>query len=147
MPFLSAGIPSLLLWHFTDQFYHTDGDRLDMVSPEELKNVGVTALVSGLTMANADTNVVIGLVEEVRLAAIKRLSAETALSIAAIGDGANFDEQRDIIKTWAAWYDGALASMDDIEVGGSSVTTAESIDAARQSVRLFSAGNIASLTM
>ncbi|MDP5062771.1 MAG: M28 family peptidase, partial [Maribacter sp.] len=26
-PFLEADIPGLLLWHFTDQFYHTDNDR------------------------------------------------------------------------------------------------------------------------
>jgi hypothetical protein len=27
VPFLRAGKPGLLLWHFTDVFYHTDGDR------------------------------------------------------------------------------------------------------------------------
>jgi hypothetical protein len=38
-PFLSAGKPGLLLWHFTDVFYHTDNDRLDKVSPRTLENV------------------------------------------------------------------------------------------------------------
>jgi len=28
VPFLRAGLPGLLLWHFTDVFYHTDGDRV-----------------------------------------------------------------------------------------------------------------------
>ena len=39
-PFLKADIPGLLLWHFTDQFYHTDNDRIDKVSQKTLKNVG-----------------------------------------------------------------------------------------------------------
>ena len=39
IPFLRANIPGLLLWHFTDQFYHTDNDRIDKVSQETLKNV------------------------------------------------------------------------------------------------------------
>ena len=32
IPFLEAGKPGLLFWHFTDQFYHTDGDRIENVS-------------------------------------------------------------------------------------------------------------------
>ena len=28
----NAQIPAVLLWHFTDQHYHTDLDRIDMVS-------------------------------------------------------------------------------------------------------------------
>ena len=31
-PFLTAKKPGLLFWHFTDVFYHTDGDRLENVS-------------------------------------------------------------------------------------------------------------------
>ena len=38
--FASAGIPSLLNWHFTDRYYHTSQDRLDKVSAAEMKNVG-----------------------------------------------------------------------------------------------------------
>ncbi|MBC7897825.1 MAG: M28 family peptidase, partial [Cytophagaceae bacterium] len=41
-PFLRAKKPGLLFWHFTDQFYHTDGDRVDMVSADELRNVGMS---------------------------------------------------------------------------------------------------------
>ena len=39
VPFLRGHIPSVLFWHFTDQFYHTDNDRIDKVSQETLKNV------------------------------------------------------------------------------------------------------------
>jgi aminopeptidase YwaD len=147
VPFLDAGIPALLLWHFTDQFYHTDGDRLANVSVAELKNTGVTALVSGLTMTTADGMIARGLVEEVSLAARTRLNAETDLSIAAIADGADVNEQLDIIETWAEWYDAALASMDDIEVGGSSAETRDSIESARKVLRSIAATRLEKLTM
>ena len=35
-PFIQEDIPGLLLWHFTDQFYHTDQDRLDKVSQQTI---------------------------------------------------------------------------------------------------------------
>ena len=54
IPFIRARKPGLLFWHFTDQFYHTDGDRLEMVSADELRNVGVSALVSGLLLTGGD---------------------------------------------------------------------------------------------
>ncbi len=135
VPFLRAGIPGLLFWHFTDQFYHTDGDRLDKVSVHELKNSGVTALVTGLAMASADGVLARGLIAEVQAAALDRLSAETTLSMAAISDGADVTGQLDIVETWSAWSDGALASMEDIEVGGSSRETAEEIEESRRVLR------------
>ena len=54
--YLNNGKPGVLFWHFTDQFYHTDGDRIDMVSPFTLQNVGTAALVSGLTLASGSVN-------------------------------------------------------------------------------------------
>lgn len=51
-PFLQADIPGLLLWHFTDQFYHTDNDRLDKVSQKTMVNVGTGALVSAYILIN-----------------------------------------------------------------------------------------------
>ena len=40
VPFLRAGLLRLLLRHFTDVFYHTDGDRVENVSARTLENVG-----------------------------------------------------------------------------------------------------------
>ena len=131
VPFLRAGIPGLLLWHFTDQFYHTDADRIDKVSPEEMKNVGVTALVTATAVTTADGVLTRSLVEEQRLAALERLATETELSIEQISAGGDIDEQRDIVETWAKWYDDALASMSDIEVGGSSEETLGAIEESR----------------
>ena len=39
--FADAGVPSLLNWHFTDRYYHTNLDRPDKTSPLEMTNVGV----------------------------------------------------------------------------------------------------------
>ena len=37
--FGAAGIPSVLDWHFTDRYYHTNFDTPDKTSPAEMKNV------------------------------------------------------------------------------------------------------------
>ena len=79
-PFLSAKKPGVLFWHFTDEFYHTDGDRIDKVSKTELKNVGITALVSALTLTSADGATARALVAELERAAIARLDTELKLS-------------------------------------------------------------------
>lgn len=147
VPFLEAGIPGLLLWHFTDQFYHTDRDRLDKVSSAELKNVGVTALVTGLALASADGHVAQGLVAEVLAAAKSRLGNETKLGAAEIGRGGSVELQRDIINAWADWYSGALDSMDDIQVGGSSPATGQAIEAAAARLELWRSNSMQTLGM
>lgn len=145
VPFLKSGIPGLLLWHFTDQFYHTDRDRLDMVSPEEVTNVGVTALTTAVALTTANGVTAREFVEEVRTAAIDRLTAETALSAAELVAGGSVAEQRDIIATWGDWYDKALESTHDIEVGGSSVSTKAAIESARRSVLQALTENLAKI--
>ncbi len=136
VPFLRAGIPGLLLWHFTDQFYHTDLDRIEMVSPEVLKNVGVTALVTALTLTSADGKTARALIEEVAAAARNRLETEATLSRESLAEGSGERaDERDILVTWASWYDEALSSMNDIEVGGSSPETLRAIDEARSATR------------
>ena len=131
VPFVNAGIPSVLLWHFTDQYYHTDLDRLDMVSADEMKNVGVTALTTALVLTSADAITTQQLIEEVHQAAIDRIRTETSLGVAAIRAGSSAAAEREILETWADWYDDALLAMDDIEVGGSSAEVRRSIDTAR----------------
>ena len=128
--FLDARKAGLLLWHFTDAFYHTDGDRMDMVSAAELKNTGIAALISGLTLASADGATARAIVAEVERAAITRLDAERRLSLDTLAQGGNADHEAHIIDTWGAWYRDALTSADDIEVGGSSGATRNAIEAA-----------------
>lgn len=133
-PFLRAQKPGLLFWHFTDQFYHTDRDRIEMVSPVTLRNVGITALVSALALTTADGAMTRALIAEVAAAAAARLETEAALSVAAVRAGGDPATERDILDTWAAWYREALATFDDLEVGGTQAATRAAITAAQTTV-------------
>ena len=129
-PFLRANKPGLLFWHFTDQFYHTDGDRIGMVSANELRNVGMSALVSALVLTGADGAAARSVVAEVERAAIARLETEAALSRTALASGSPLATELDILDTWARWYMDALGTAADIEVGGASPETTAAIAAA-----------------
>ena len=131
-PFLQAKIPGLLMWHFTDVFYHTDGDRLSMVSSKEMKNVGVSALAAAFTLCAADENTAMALIDEVTQNAIDRLQIEFALSKEAIQKGAVTEKEQHILEVWNNWYQVALAKMIDIPVTITTVKMTTKIDVARQ---------------
>jgi len=133
-PFLDAKKPGVLFWHFTDMYYHTDGDRIDKVSESEMANVGIAALVSVLTLTSADGPTARDLVAEVERAAVKRLDTELALSRAALRQGGSAATEDDILSTWTDYYVRSLRVMDDIELGGSSPETRAAIDAAARRV-------------
>ncbi len=113
-PFLDNNIPGLLFWHFTDQFYHTDGDRLDKVSQETLKNVGIASLASALTLINGDSYTAMDIVRIVRDAATNRLSEEFLLSEKSIKSGNPAESEIAILKAWEDWYLKAIASTTDL---------------------------------
>lgn len=145
-PFLQYKKPGALFWHFTDQFYHTDADRIDKVSKSELVNVGTTALVSVLTLASADGPTARALVAEQERMAIARLDTEAKLSRAALASpGGDRAKETDILRTWTDYYVGALRAMNDIELGGSSTETKAAIDAAVARVKQTGDARIASL--
>ena len=144
-PFLDFKKPGALFWHFTDVYYHTDGDRLDKVSEQELTNVGIAALSSVLTLASADGPTARALVAEIEHAAIARLDTELRLSRAALSAGGNRAVEQDILRTWTDYYVAALHRMNDIEVGGSSTETIASIDAAASRVRQAGEAHLAEL--
>lgn len=118
-PFLQAKIPGLLLWHFTDVFYHTDADRIDKVSAWEMKNVGVSALVAAYSLTANNAQLVQYLIDEYQQSAFKRLDVEAALSRAAINNGGNKETEKHILEVWGKFYVSALAAMRDIAATGS----------------------------
>jgi hypothetical protein len=134
-PFLQFKKPGALFWHFTDVYYHTDGDRIDKVSVSELTNVGEAALAAVLTLTSADGTTARDLVGEIEHAAMSRLDTELALSRAALAAGGDRAKETDILRTWTDYYVGALHAMTDIEVGGSSPQTIAAIDAAAARVK------------
>ncbi|MCA9281732.1 MAG: DUF4910 domain-containing protein [Phycisphaeraceae bacterium] len=118
VPFLRYGVPAVLLWHFTDVYYHTDRDRIENVSRAEMKHVGVAALAAAISGASANTNDAMLYSGEVIMAAIQRMEAEIALSAAAIRAGEDPAEQRRIVEAWRDWYLEALKSIATMPVGG-----------------------------
>ncbi|MBP9926910.1 MAG: M28 family peptidase [Cyclobacteriaceae bacterium] len=113
-PFLKADIPGLLLWHFTDQFYHTDNDRIDKVSKESMINVGTAALVSAYTLINADDKTAQGLLTMLMTSAKARLKKEFELSKAAVAAGKPINEEEEILNAWTDWYQKSLGTVVDV---------------------------------
>ncbi len=114
VPFLRNDIPGLLLWHFTDQFYHTDNDRINKVSSTTLKNVGTGALISALILTGNQESASTLVLEEVTEAAIDRLNTEFELSKTALQNESTLAVETEILETWSDWYINALESTQDI---------------------------------
>ena len=133
-PFLEAKMPGLLMWHFTDVFYHTDADRLENVSAWEMKNVGVSALVAALTLISMNENTALYLVEELRQAAFNRLAVEQALSKEALQKGGKKETETHILEVWGKYYSDALAKMDDLQTGANTARVIDAIAAAQKAV-------------
>jgi aminopeptidase YwaD len=142
-PFLQAKIPGLLMWHFTDVFYHTDGDRLDMVSAEEMKHVGVSALVTAYLLTQANRNTAVALIKDLAENARQRLRTECGLSKAIIQQGGDTAREKHILEVWCDWYLTALDKTKDIAVKGTNNRIDKAIKRAQQQVREEAAACIA----
>ncbi|WP_410219896.1 M28 family peptidase [Pedobacter sp.] len=129
-PFLQNKIPGLLMWHFTDVFYHTDNDRIDKVSPATLKNVGVSALTAAYTLVTADENTALATVSQVKNDALVRLKTEFDLSKKAIADGKIASDEKHIIEVWGKWYTDALATINTMAVKPQTTRVGSAIKAA-----------------
>ncbi|MEE9408178.1 MAG: M28 family peptidase [Polaribacter sp.] len=114
VPFLRENIPSVLFWHFTDQFYHTDNDRIDKVSKTTLKNVGTTALIAGYTLLNADENTAKSILFNLEKAAVSRLNEELKQSKIALNKGDSLKTQLLIINAWNNWYQESFTTTIDM---------------------------------
>jgi aminopeptidase YwaD len=110
-----------------------------------MTNVGVSALVSALTLASADGATARALVAEVERAAAERLRVEAALSRAAIAGGGDRGKEETILRAWTDWYRKAIGTMREIEVGGSSRETQRAISAAESAVARAGAARLAAV--
>lgn len=130
-PFLNAKIPGVLMWHFTDVFYHTDGDRLNMVSAKEMKNVGVSALAAAFTLCAADENTNLFLIDELSKNANDRLQTEFELSKTALTKGGKASDEQKILKVWNDWYQQAFERMSDINTSGATDAVKQKIESVK----------------
>lgn len=115
VPFLTGNIPGVLLWHFTDEFYHTDGDRIDKVSQETLHNVGVGAMMISLMLTENKAQLANVILLEASTQAAIRLTSELRLSKQSVADGNPRSEEVDILGTWATYYRNVFDTTLDIE--------------------------------
>jgi aminopeptidase YwaD len=134
-PFLSAKIPGLLMWHFTDVFYHTDGDRLDMVSPIEMKHVAKSALATAFLLTTADNKTAVALIKDITRNALQRLQTEFELSKAAVQAGKEKAAEQHILEVWADWYVKALACAIDIPAAEAGKQVQQAIEEGQKQVQ------------
>lgn len=132
-PFLDAKIPAVLLWHFTDQFYHTDRDRIEMVSSATLANVGSCALTTGLLLASGAPDVARAAVQELAMVAETTIRTQGVLSDSALRAGSDAGTERVVLETWRDYYVAAMAKLTDMLV--SPVDLSKEITAAQARVR------------
>jgi aminopeptidase YwaD len=134
--FADAGVPSLLNWHFTDRYYHTNLDRPDKVSPLEITNVGVAVATSALFLASADNRDAEGVVDLLAAAADARLALEqkqgAALVAAAADTAAAQATETAVLAAWRKWYHEALDSVRRLPAKGPSAGLEARISQAQQ---------------
>lgn len=98
--FTTAGVPSLLNWHFTDRYYHTNLDTIDKVSAPEMQNVAVLVGTTSLFLASAGRSDVAGMIKLLETARDARLATEQ-----------NNNATPEILQAWRKWYGEAIASV------------------------------------
>jgi aminopeptidase YwaD len=123
--FKSAGISSLLNWHFPDRFYHTNLDRPDKTSPAEMVNVGTAVATTSWFLASADERDAMATVELIASAADARLALERRESA-----------PREVRDAWRMWYSQALDSIRRLSVSGSSPAVDAAVTRAREKIGL-----------
>lgn len=131
-PFLNAKIPAVLLWHFTDTFYHTDLDRIENVSAATLGNVGACALTTGLLLTEGTPAVARAALDELAATAERTLRIQGALSRDTLARGGSREHEQHILDAWGAYYLGAIERVPDMIVGPVDMTAA--VAAARSRV-------------
>ena len=137
--FADRGVPSLLNWHFTDRFYHTNQDTIDKVSATEMENVGITVATSAYALASARPEDALAMVRLIEGAALERLKLEREQGpkvIAAAKDKAAAESiEAQVIAAWIKWYGEALDSVATLSTTPASPALLDRIQAAKASLR------------
>jgi aminopeptidase YwaD len=97
--FTRAGVPSLLNWHFTDRYYHTNLDTIDKVSAVTMGHVATAVATTATFLASADgsdVEPVRGLLQQAQQAREQTERGNRAPA--------------EVLAAWKTWYDEAIAS-------------------------------------
>ena len=111
VPFLRADIPGLLLWHFTDQFYHTNNDRIENVSATTLQNVGTGALAAAYQLSNLSNTNAAEILSVLERRGLDRLQEEFELSKTELKTSNDLARQEAILNSWRVYYLGAGSAL------------------------------------
>jgi Zn-dependent M28 family amino/carboxypeptidase len=98
--FMRAGVPSLLNWHFTDRYYHTNLDTIDKVSGAEMQHVAIVVGTTALFLASADASDVPAMTALMEFARDARLRTEQ-----------QNNATPEILQAWRKWYEEAIGSV------------------------------------
>lgn len=133
--FADANVPSLLNWHFTDRYYHTNQDRLDKVSAAEMQSVGIAVGSSAWFLASADERDARAVATLIEGAASRRLALERAQGPSIVAGApdkaaAEITEQQ-VLAAWIKWYGEALDSVLRLPVSGATDALHEQIAEAK----------------
>jgi hypothetical protein len=119
--FGSAGIPSVLDWHFTDRYYHTNFDTPDKTSADEMRNVAVAVGATAWFLASADEARALDAGWLVADAGRARLALEqvegATLAAADANPAAARAREATILAAWRTWYGEAVRSVSRLVVG------------------------------
>lgn len=139
--FATAGVPSLLNWHFTDRFYHTNQDTIDKVSAAEMENVAIAVATSAYFLAAANEEDALATVDLLERAARARLDLERrqgAEIVAAATDRPAAERTEGLVlDAWRRWYADALDSVARLPADRSSSALRSRIDAARATLAAY----------
>ncbi len=102
--FGTAGIPSLLNWHFTDRYYHSNMDTADKTSAAEMRNVGVAVATTAWLLASSDEAMSLEVAELVARAGRARIAVE-------LRDGQALPDHADALAAWRTWSAEAVRSV------------------------------------
>jgi Zn-dependent M28 family amino/carboxypeptidase len=131
--FGAAGIPSVLDWHFTDRYYHSNFDTPDKVSGSEMRNVGVAVAASAWLLASAteaDAAAVADLVAQAGRARLAIEEREGAKLAAADPDPRMASlRQAEIVATWRKWYGESVRSAARLVAGPASPALLQRLEA------------------
>jgi Zn-dependent M28 family amino/carboxypeptidase len=98
--FITAGVPALLNWHFTDRYYHTNLDTVDKVSAAEMQHVAIIVGTTAMFLASADRTDAAAMTRLMENARDARLATEQMNNATP-----------EILQAWRRWYDEAIASV------------------------------------
>lgn len=134
--FGQTGVPSLLNWHFTDRFYHTNQDTPDKTSPDTMANVGISVATSAWFLASANEQDARAVLELLERSAADRLALErkqgAGLVKAAKDPAAAEDVERQVLAAWVKWYGEAFESVLALPAADPSPALSDAVAAARK---------------